>query len=218
MRIIRTWSGLALALFIGLIAAPPARAQQSDSRLINTPAERFEMTPGGVDMRTGRLRYNETDLSVGGDGGLTLVRTMTQNVMGHRSPFGNFSHNWDIMLTEQRINYDNPEQNGLGYPDYRIFVNFGGRSQTFKTRHQWTGFEMESGGPLTRLSFTGDRNSSSVVYTFTAADGSVAVFRPLGSVGAGECASVGDRRCAFISTLTEPDGTVYTFSYTASGA
>jgi YD repeat-containing protein len=216
MRIIRTWSGLALMLLISLAGASAARAQQSDSRLINTPAERFEMAPGGVDMRTGRLVYNETDLSVGGDGGLTLVRTMTQNVLGHRNPFGNFSHNWDIMLTEQRINFDNPEQNGPGYPDYRIFVNFGGRSQTFKGRHTVTGFELESGGPLTRLTFTGDRNSSSVVYTFTAADGSVAVFRPLGTVDSGECANA--RRCAFISTLTEADGTVYTFDYTGSGA
>lgn len=218
MKIIRTCCVLALLLFIGLTAAPPARAQGSDSRLINAPAERFQMAPGGVDMRTGRLRYNETDLSVGGDGGLTLVRTMTQNVLGHRNPFGNFSHNWDIMLTEQRINFDNPEQNGIGYPDYRIYVNFGGRSQTFKGRSTGTGFETESGGPLTRLAYSGSRSSTSVVYTFTAADGSVAVFRPLGSVGAGECANAGDRRCAFISTLTEADGTVYTFSYTASGA
>jgi RHS repeat-associated protein len=216
MRIIKAAAGLALTLLFGLGAAAGAAAQSSDSRLINTPAERFEMAPGGVDMRTGRLRYNETDVSVGGDGGLTLVRTMSQNVLGHRNPFGNFSHNWDIMLTEQRINFDNPEQNGPGYPDYRIFVNFGGRSQTFKGRHTVTGFEMESGGPLTRLTFSGDRNSSSVVYTFTAADGSVAVFRPLGTVDSGECANA--RRCAFISTLTEADGTVYTFSYTASGA
>jgi len=119
MRIIRIWSGLALIALLSLAGISQARAQQSDSRLINTPAETFQMAPGGVDMRTGRLVYNETDLSVGGDGGLTLVRTMTQNVLGHRNPFGNFSHNWDIMLTELRINFDNPDQNGPGYPDRR---------------------------------------------------------------------------------------------------
>ena len=36
------------------------------------------MAPGGVDMRTGRYVYSETDLSIGGEGGgLTLTRTLS---------------------------------------------------------------------------------------------------------------------------------------------
>src|SRR5436190_7100850 len=183
MRIIKTWTRIALLLAIGIIAAPPARAAEQ-GRVINTPADTFAMAPGGVDMRTGRLVYDETDLSIGGDGGLTLARTMTQNIPGHGNPFGNFSHNWDISISEVRINYDNPQQSGAGFPDYRIFITFGGRSHTFKGRHNFSGFEYESSAPLATLTYTGDRNSTSVVYTYTAADGSVAVFRPLGTSGA----------------------------------
>lgn len=215
MQFIKAAAWMAMTLLVGLVAAQPVYAQESQSRLINTPADTFQMAPGGVDMRTGRLAYHETDLSIGGDGGLTLVRTMTQNVLGHGNPFGNFSHNWDITISELRINYDNPQQHGPGYQDYRIFINFGGRSQTFKGRHNFTGFDHESSAPLATLTYSGDRNGSAVVYTYTAADGSVAVFRPLGAVGAGECANA--RRCAYISTLTEADGTVYSFDYTGSG-
>jgi RHS repeat-associated protein len=195
-------------------AAPtaPARAQ-GESRLINTPAESFVMAPGGVDMRTGRYVYSETDLSIGGEGGLALTRTMTQNIPGHGNPFGNLSHNWDITISELRIQYDNPQLSGN---DFRIFVNFGGRSQTFKSYSYSTGFGQESLGPLATLTYTGDRAGAAVVYTYQAPDGSVAVFRPLGSAGNGDCSA--DRRCAYISQLTEADGTVLTFDYTASGS
>jgi RHS repeat-associated protein len=194
--------------------APAAAQQQSESRLINTPAEQFLMTPGGVDMRTGRYAYSETDLSIGGEGGLALTRTMTQNIPGHGNPFGNFSHNWDITISELRIQYDNPQLSGN---DFRIFVNFGGRSQTFKSRNLsgW-GFEEESQGPSATLTYTGDRAGTAVVYTYQAPDGSVAVFRPLGTLGGGDCSV--ERRCAYISQLTEADGTVLTFDYTASGS
>jgi RHS repeat-associated protein len=194
--------------------APAAAQQQSEGRLINTPAESFAMAPGGVDMRTGRYAYSETDLSIGGEGGLALTRTMTQNIPGHGNPFGNFSHNWDITITELRIQYDNPQLSGL---DFRIFVNFGGRSQTFKSRNLsgW-GFEEESQGPSATLTYAGDRAGTAVVYTYRAPDGSVAVFRPLGALGGGGCSH--ERRCAYIAQLTEADGTVLTFDYVASGS
>jgi RHS repeat-associated protein len=208
----------ALLLFGALAAVPAAAQQQNQGRLINTPADSFAMAPGGVDMRTGRYVYNETDLSIGGESGLALIRTMTQNIPGHGNPFGNLSHNWDITVSEIRINYDNPQQWGPGYSDYRIFVNFGGRSQTFKARATSPGFGYESSAPMATLTNSGgpsDRASASVVYTFQASDGSVAVFRPLGVLGTGGCSH--ERRCANIAQLTQPDGTVLTFDYVSSG-
>jgi RHS repeat-associated protein len=198
----------ALLAICGAAGAPALAQQQGATRLINTPAETFAMAPGGVDMRTGRYVHDETDLAIGGEGGLTLVRTMTQNIPGHGNPFGNFSHNWDITVSELP-----PQQQGD--PDYRIFVNFGGRSQTFKSTNLSTGFAPASLGPTMSLAYAGERTGPSVVYTYLAADGSVAVFRPLGTLGNGGCSHL--RRCANIAQLTEPDGTVYTFDYVANG-
>jgi RHS repeat-associated protein len=193
-------------------SAPAIAQEQESSRLIDTPAETFAMAPGGVDMRTGRYAYSDTDLATGGEGSaaLTLTRTLAESVPGHAQPFGNFSHNWNIMVSELRVAYDRPRLSGA---DYRIFVHFGGRSQTYRSRAQWSGFGQESGGGLAPLTYSGDRASSSVVYTYQAADGTVAVFRPLGQ---GDCSS--ERRCAFVSQITEPDGTVFTFDYVATGS
>ena len=204
---------LAWALVAGALglAAAPARAQD-ESRLINTPAERFQMAPGGVDMRTGRYVYDETDLAIGGaqDGGLVLKRTLTQPVSGHVNPFANLSHNWDIMITERIINVEQPE----GY--YQIEVHFGGRSQTYRSRFTDTGYVQVSDGGFAPLTYTGARTSASVVYTYQAADGTVAVFRPLGPASDGDCSAT--RRCAYVSQVTDPDGTVYTFDYALTGA
>jgi RHS repeat-associated protein len=192
--------------------APAAAQEPGETRLINTPADTFLMAPGGVDMRTGRFVYNETDLNIGGEsGGLALTRTMTQSVDGHGSPFANLSHNWDIMITELRINYDNPGRSGI---DYQINVHFAGRSQTFRGRQQWTGMGQASQGSYATLTYSGDRAGPAVVYTFTAADGTVAVFRALGG---SDCSSTSFRRCAYVSQITEADGTVFSFDYTPSG-
>jgi hypothetical protein len=63
---------------------------------------------------------------------------------------------------------------------------------------------------VTRLAVTG--SGASTVYTYTAADGTVAVFRPLGAAGDSQCGESG--RCAFVSHVTRPDGTRLDFDYT----
>ena len=120
----------ALALF-GLAAAPAAAVD----KLISTPAEKFITAPGGVDLRSGRFAYEETDLAIGGEGnsGLSLARTLTATVPGHSNPFGNLSHNWDIMVSERKFSIDNPESSSG--PDFQIFVHFGGRSMTYDVAH-----------------------------------------------------------------------------------
>jgi RHS repeat-associated protein len=206
------WRTAAATLLLGVTA--PALAQGGETRLINTPAETFAMAPGGVDMRTGRYAYSETDLAIGGgDGALALTRSLTADVPGHGNPFGNFSHSWDIMVSEARIQYDNPQASGA---DYRIFIHFGGRAQTYKAAAAHSGFTQESSGGFAPLTFTGDKASASVTYTYRAADGTVALFRPLGTLGAGDCSPT--RRCAYVAQVAEPDGTILTFDYVASGA
>ena len=203
---------LAIGLACGLATSPALAQQQSGDQMISTPADHFAIAPGGVDMRTGRYVYNETDLTIGG-GALALSRTMAAGVIGHGNPFGNFSHNWDVMIMERRINIVDPSNaNGV---DYRMNVYFGGRSQTFEAPQSATGYTLKSQGTgWATLSFAGDKASSGVVYTFTATDGTVVVFRPLGN---GDCSS-SIFRCAYVSEITDPDGTRLTFDYASSGS
>jgi RHS repeat-associated protein len=200
---------LAAVLAILAAAAPAAAAD----KLINTPAEKFVTAPGGVDLRTGRFVYEETDLSIGGEGnaGLSLARTLTATVPGHENPFGNLSHNWDIMVSERRFSIDDPESSSGD--DYQINVHFGGRSMTYQARPTTVGYQQMSPGTPAPLTIpSGANRAGAVVYTYTAADGTVAVFRPMGS----ECSTA--RRCAYVSSVTETDGTRFDFTYVSAGA
>ena len=163
-------------------------------------------------MRTGRFVYDETDLSIGGEGsgGLSLKRILTANVIGHSNPFANLSHNWDIMVSELRINMDDPDAIGQ---DFQINVHFGGRSQTYRSYYSQTGFEQMSSGAWAPLTHTHDRVSGDTVYTYQAVGGTVATFQRIGS---GDCS--GAVRCAFVSQIVEPDGTKFTFTYDPSGS
>lgn len=209
------WS-LVKALLACLAASLAGAAlAQTGTRLLSNPAERFFITTGGVDMRTGRFAYSQTDLSVGGtdaSGGISLTRTMASDVLGHGNPFGNFSHSWDIMLTERRVSIDHPTIECC--PDYRISVHFGGRSETFESYASGTAYTQVSKATYANLTYVGDRASAGVVYTFTAADGTTATFRPLGG---SDCSA--ELRCAYVAQVVEPDGTAFSFDYAgAAGA
>ncbi|HEU0098960.1 MAG TPA: hypothetical protein VFQ67_09320, partial [Allosphingosinicella sp.] len=113
-----------LLLFAAALAAPASAAD----KLINTPAEKFVTGPGGVDMRTGRYVYSQTDLSIGPEqGGLALTRTLAANLPGHSNPFANLSHNWDVMVSETL----SPTTNSEGQHDLQVNVHYQGRSQTY---------------------------------------------------------------------------------------
>ncbi len=201
---------LCAALFV--LAPTPARA---DTKLLIIPADQFVIAPGGVDLRTGRYTYSQTDLNIGGqdeNGGLSLTRTMSEYVGNHANPFGNFSHNWDIMLVETKVDLF------LGKPvgvDYRMNVNFGGRSMTFEARNVAIGYAYTSSRPVAYLTFDGGgKESATVVYTFTAQDGTVMKFRPMGNLDCANQDWYGNaRRCSFVSEMIQPDGTKYTFDY-----
>jgi len=197
------------ALLVSAALTAPAWADAN----IAPPAEKFAVSPGGVDMRSGRYVYDQTDLSIGGEGGaLSLSRTLAQPVAGHANPFANFSHNWDVLISEKRvIIQQNLFTHGIGNPDYQIEVTFGGLSQTFRGHGSHTGFDLTSRSGYARLTYAGDR-ATSAVYTFQATDGTIAMFRAINSA---DCSTA--LRCAYVSQIIRPDGETLSFEYDNQG-
>ncbi len=186
---------------------------------VTPPAERFSTTPGGVDMRTGRYAYSATDLSVGESsevGGLVLTRSLANNIRGHINPFANLSHNWDIFITEWRYSrmHGGPPRTNPGGGDFRISINFGGRSETFEANQTPNSlgirnFEQASRSSYSTLTYeNGDNTSNTIVYTMAAKDGTQIKFRPMGSA---DCSNI--YRCAYASEVVLPDGTILNFEY-----
>jgi len=201
-----------LGLCVCLCLAAPALAQESRGNNA-PPAEKLAVSPGGVDMRSGRYAYDQTDLTIGG-GALSLARSLAQPVAGHVNPFANFSHNWDVLISEKRINiFQNNFVHQAGQSDYQMEVSFGGVSQTFRSYGSPTyGFDQISRAGFGSLTFTGTK-ASNAVYTFTGGDGAQAVFRAINSA---DCSTI--LRCAYVSQLTQPDGTRLDFVYDNQGA
>ena len=211
------WYICATIVFTALGVAGPgtvARAQNPAQVLSAPPAEKYAVSPGGVDMRTGTYASQSDDLSIGsgaGDSSLTLTRILGHLVVGHDNPFGNFSSNWDIMLTQKRINLDQGTTQDQSGVDYQVSVRFGGRSQTFRA-YSTIGFTVASLAGYADLTYTGDRNAGSAIYTYTAGDGTKVVFRPPSGY---DCSA--QVLCAYASSVLTPDGTKYTLNYENPG-
>jgi hypothetical protein len=207
-----------LMAFLAVLSLPAGGMAQNPAGIFSVPAEKAVIAPGGVDMRTGRYMYDQADLVIGGqNGALSLKRLMTTTGFGAKA-FGNFSSNWDISLTEFRVDANNVDLNGgVGPPlssgnDYRVFVNAGGLTETFQA-FDGSGFQQLSKAGWASLDWAGTHSSAGAIYTFRNTDGSIAVFRPFSTAS-----TTGSSRGTVISTLSEPDGTVYTFDYdTSSG-
>jgi RHS repeat-associated protein len=214
----KTGAARAAALSCVLLAAvnlsAPAGAQSEPKANVSPPAEAYAVSPGGVDMRSGRYAYSQTDLAIGGEGGaLALTRTLSQPVLEHANPFANFSHNWDILISEKRINVQQGIfRHTIGQPDYQIEVSFGGRSQTFRSEGPNAGFEQIARSGFASLTVAGSKAASGAVYTFRTGDGTEAVFRAIGS---GDCSVT--LRCAYVAQVTEADGTRLSFDYDNPG-
>lgn len=211
MRNITVQAAAVLSAVVASISCMVGSAQ-AQSKLVNVPAEEYAIAPGGVDMRTGRYVYSQTDLTIAGEAGLSLTRTMPNYAAAHANPFGNFSHNWDIMLLESRPDFVGGNHVGS---DYRMSVYFGGRSLTFDSPQNAVGYAYNGTGPSTFLTFTnGTKASGTTTYSLRAPDGTVLNFRPIGNL---DCANImwgsAPRRCAFISEMVQPDGTKLTFNY-----
>lgn len=200
-------------LCVGL--AYPAWAQSAQQALSAPPAEKFAIAPGGVDMRTGTYASQATDLSAGpgdGDAGLKLTRILGYFVRGHNNPFGNFSSNWDIMITQKRIDITHGTTADNSGTDYQVSVRYGGRSQTFRAPSSG-GFTVASMAGYAQLTSVGDRNSGAAIYTYTASDGTRVDFRaPSGH----DCSA--QVLCAYASSVILADGTAFTLNYESPGS
>lgn len=191
-----------------VLLADAASAQSQPQPLSAPPADKYAVAPGGVDMRTGTYTLQTTDLSGGGgDSALSLTRILGSLVVDHNNPFGNFSSNWDIMLTQKRINIDQGTTADNSGVDYQVSVRFGGRSQTFRA-YSTIGFTVASLAGYAQLTYTGDRNAATAIYTFNAGDGTKVVFRP---PSGHDCST--QVLCAYASSVTFPDGTIYNLNY-----
>jgi hypothetical protein len=182
------------------------------------PPEKLALSPGNVDMRSGLFKHDHTDLSIGGSGdaGLSLSRSYITQHPEERIRFAPifgdaFTHNWDVRIAETRI-----QTVGDATPsdyDFQMSVMYDSLGTTFRsqnmsnTNDQNLTFALISKDSRATLTMTGAGNSTAV-YTFTAADGTKVVFRPML-----ENACVGIGRCAMASMITKPDGTSYSLEY-----
>ena len=201
----------AVATLLALIGnVDPALAQ---AKLINMPAEQVMVSPGGVDLRTGRYNYNQTDVSIGqGENGIGLTRTISSIVPSQSEfSFGNFSHNWDASMKIIRVDLYERSQSG-GFPggtDYMAFINYDGGNITFTTSATGTVYGMASQGPRQYLTFTGTQGTVGVVYTFADAEGNKITFKPLGTVGGLSVTAI------YPTKIVRADGTQFDLDYTS---
>jgi RHS repeat-associated protein len=206
-----TATGWIRAMAAAAALAGSAAAGQEPSANLSPPAEKYAVAPGGVDMRSGRYAYSQTDVDIGS---LALTRTLAQPVVGHNNPFGNFSHNWEVLISEKRINVQQSLfTHSPGQPDYQVEISFGGRSQAFRSEGPNAGFDQISRSGFASLTVSGDKASSTALYTYRTGDGTEVVFRQIGSA---DCSSV--LRCAYASRIVEADGTRLDLEYDNPGA
>ena len=195
----------AAVLCLATALGSPVRADT----VLAPPPDKFVISAGGVDMRSGRYNYSHTDLSIGGDSGLELTRTMTQLGKGHTNPFGSFSHNFDIYVQLTSVNMQTNDFRPNAGADPQVEVIFGGRAQTFRTFDggSWNLVSHANYGILTPAP-VGDAIPSPGILTYRDSDGTTMTFRPIGST---DCPGAG--LCGYVSQLTRPDGTALAFQY-----
>lgn len=227
-----SWPGCALAQDNGKNGALTTNMipiETECTTTLNSPVSRppegaFEM-PGGVNAQSGELTYRNVDLQIGGENGIKFVRLFARSEDGFvaGSPrIGGFSHNFDIRINEKRVQVcwaTKPAQF-----DYIVSVIGGDRSKTFRsqtspspgTGNYDSDFLSIYDGSYAWLEFDYIVNADGYVrptrYRYYSGDGAKIVFRPTGTgiTGGGDgCGS----KCAYVESSTEPDGTVYTFSY-----
>lgn len=194
------------AILAASFLAPSQQALAQQATFLNAPSpEKVAVTSGGVDIRTGRYAYSSTDVTIGdGGGAIAVERTMVTPIQGYAAPFGNFSHNWDILLSIK----SNALDQYPGQFDYLANVHFGGRSQTFEKIYiNDSYYRQKSQNDATRLTSV-PAAWPNVTFTYEASDGTIAVFRPIF-----EPNSAGSVSTANVSYVVEPDGTRYDFEY-----
>lgn len=171
-------------------------------------------------MRTGQLLYRHTDLSIGGEHGLELIRHFSPITPGTFTPgtMGGFSHSWDIRINERRVK--GPLTTGPTENDYVVSMA-GSRTITFRTPFDPSpgDFAHSSEGLFSWLDFEyvvhpSDGTIRPTRYIYKNNDYEQIDFRTTGSSVSSTADQCGGK-CAFASQVKKADGTVYTLSYNA---
>lgn len=173
---------------LAALVATPALAQTPP---LVMPPETAVVSPGGVDMVSGKYRNTGTDLSIGSEanGGITFTRNE------QKAPF---TSNWHIFL-----NREITRAPGSG-PTTPSTIIWKIESQAIaKTYLEDQGVYHEQGMPTEGISTLQYVSGSG--HRFTAADGTVYQF---------ENNSNGD---VWVSSITRLDGVVYTMSFDSNG-
>ena len=196
----RTRIATAAAVGGAFALAVPAAAQ------ISAPPRHDTRSPGGVSFRDGAFSWEESDLSIGGEEGLTLSRTyLSSSQDGMFSP--GWTHNWySIVRNEPEPVYPDtmPPPTHLRAWVYHLVVGgstysfVGGGSYPNQGQPAGSYQSVEDNGAS--LVYTG--TNASGYYTLTLSDGSVIVW-------SGGIAS-------HIASWTRPDGTRLDYSYAAN--
>lgn len=203
-----------VACAVLLHSAQAAYAQDSglgsggNGMLLIGPPEEYSVSPGGVDMRTGRYAEREVDLSIG-DEAISVTRLEESYKQSHVNPMGNMTHNWNITLQLK----DGPRPSGMNVDlVYDVaWVNFGGRSRSFERLAPDLQYERRAPLDIARLETSGGAVANAVYYTFTSVDGVKVEFRPyLRGSGEHDCQPAA---CFFASRIINPDGETIVLEY-----
>jgi hypothetical protein len=206
-------SRLVVALMMVALACYLRPAPSAAQTALPLPPEKFEMTPGGVDIRTGRYVYDHADLVIGDQSnGLTLKRSFPTFVPSHATnPMANFTHNWDVSIEIRNVDLNGTLAGG-NLPsgnDFEAFVNYGGHTQTFTSPYAAAGYATQSKTAYFTLTFTGGRNTASSVYYFRDSSNDTIQFQSLGTVNGLAITGL------YPVQIAKSDGTTYTYAYTA---
>jgi YD repeat-containing protein len=157
------------------------------------PAEKMFISPGGVDLRTGRMTTDQQELAIGSGapGSIEFKRT-TPKIDG--GDFGQFDDNWNISLANKK--------SCSNCTDVRGSINVEGSAYNFTDSPTTSPYVIPytSYARLVRTAV----GSSQAYYTLTTASGTVVVFQTMAFPADAGATPV---------TMTNPDGTVYSFSY-----
>lgn len=182
-----------------------------------SPPERKKLgtSPGGVDMRSGSLSFQNVDVSIGGEGdaGLGLARSFSfkSDESKFRQAFGHFfTHNWDIQLQERRL-----PRAGACYVsqyDYSETVVYGDLGDNFRRSGNVGTFQQTA--PFGYAELVSTTSTSGLNgFVFTARDGTAVTFM---NIASGRCPGVFER-CGYATSVKRPDGTLYTLDYETLG-
>lgn len=188
-----------LGASVALLMTTGTMAQAQDPARNPLPPDSMVTSPGGVDLRSGRMNYDVEDLSIGdpGRGGISFKRV---TINPRPTPFGNdsfqtgtmgqFSDNWDIALTQLS------RGSGKGYD---VSISGSGVSANFYTFSRST-FTRQSADYVEISSTISGGNAT---YTLMTKDGRTISFPPIGT----------SNGTVLATKIEQADGVTYTLSY-----